>query len=172
MERDYNRVEPVRIENVEGRYIWKRNFAGVREEMNDEGNRYFLLTLPTELGEAMLRDGWLVKKSTYNDEESYYISVKVNFGRDGNRPRTPPRVWRVCGKKRRLLTEDDIADLDSDVIIRAGMTLNPYHGRNGISRYFKSGRFEVEEDYFDKKYEDYEIEGAGPRVEDDVDLPF
>lgn len=145
---------------LEGARLIFRNFAGIEGQYNREGDRNFGVIIPDEkVAEAMLSDGWNIKylkprEEDEDGEEVPWLSVKVGYGKG-----RPPQIY-LCtkgGKKRTLLDEDTVVELDWADIKNIDMILRPYHydvsGRQGISAYVQSMYVLIEEDALRAKYE-------------------
>lgn len=151
---------------LEGVRLVFRNFAGKEGKYNREGDRNFGVIIPDQqVAEAMLRDGWNVKylKPRENDDEGEetdeptetpWLSVKVGYGKG-----RPPQIYLVTqgGRKRTLLDESTVSELDWADITDTDLIVRPYNydvnGRQGISAYVQSMYVSIEEDPLRAKYE-------------------
>lgn len=135
------------------------NFAGAEKRYNAKGDRNFCIILDEPIAEALLREGWNVKRLKPRNPEDQlgdaYIEVKVSF----KGPR-PPRILLITSRTRTPLTEDlcelvDMVDIQTvDVIVR------PYkwevNNKTGIKAYLKTIYVTVLEDKFEHKYAELE----------------
>jgi hypothetical protein len=142
---------------MEGMRIIFRNFAGKEGQYNREGDRNFAVLLDDEVAEAMLSDGWNVKRLKVREEgdtPQAYLSVSVNFkGR-------PPRIVMITSRGRTNLGEDEIELLDWADMRNVDMIIRPYewavNGKTGIKAYLQSIYVTIEEDALELKYADIE----------------
>ena len=149
---------------LEGVRIIFRNFAGKEGQYNREGDRNFGVIIPDQAtAEQMLQDGWNIKylkprededEGDDSGEETPWLPVKVGFGKG-----RPPQIYLVTqgGKKRTLMDESTVAELDWVDILNVDMIVRPYNydvsGRQGISAYVQSMYVTIEEDPLRAKYE-------------------
>lgn len=161
-------VSNVTIENAR---LLFRNFAGKSGKFNREGERSFAVVIPPDVAQDMLRDGWNVKTLSAReegDEDTYYVSVKVNYGGSGR----PPKIVLVgaISNSRTLLSEDTVLEADWADIKTADVIIRPFqydvNGKQGISAYLQSLYIVTNEDELDLKYGAGNGEGPGPRFED------
>lgn len=117
-----------------------RNFAGRKQQYNEEGNRNFCIVLEPDLADMMEKDGWNVKSMRVRDEGDVpdrYIQVKVNFNSE-----RPPKVIMIAGPNRLALGPDEVAVLDFAELSNVDVTLNPYawdfNGKQGVTAYLKT----------------------------------
>lgn len=146
---------------MEGVRIIFRNFKGDEGQYNRKGDRNFCVLLDDPVAEAMLADGWNVKRlkprevdEGDNLEGQAYLPVAVNFaGR-------PPNVVMVTSRGRTNLGEHEVEVLDWADIIDVDLIVNPYNwnvnGKGGIKAYLKSIFVTIQEDALDLKYADLE----------------
>lgn len=139
---------------LEGAELLFRNFSGIEQKYNREGDRNFCVIVPPELVEGLASDGWNVKTLTPRDEGDsprHYLKVNVKF--DGARP---PKVVLITGKGRTDLTEDLIDLLDYAEIAMVDLIVRPYtwtvKGETGISGYLKTMFVTILEDALELKY--------------------
>lgn len=161
---------------VEDTRIIFRNFSGIEDDFNKEGNRNFSVVLPPDLGEDLLEEGWNVKilkpREDYEDEtDTYHLNCTLGYkGR-------PPRVVMVTEQGKRVpLNEDMVDTLDHVNIKKVDIIFRPYHWSthtgSGIKAYVKSLFVVIIEDPLEKKYRaleeaDREFDGYDEPEEDD-----
>lgn len=146
----------VTMENV--RMIF-RNFKGDEGPYNRKGDRNFCVCLDDNVADAMLADGWNIKrlKPRETDEgddqrEQAYLMVSVGYkGR-------PPNVVVITSRGRTHLGEDEIEMLDYADIMVCDLIVNPSYwnvnGKSGVKAYLKSLFVTIQEDELDLKYAD------------------
>lgn len=138
---------------IEGARIGKRNFSGYEEELNAEGNRYFLLYLDVELAKKMEEDGWNVKYSSHDvDKEKPYIKVFVRFGK------YPPKIILISDGVQTLLDETNIGVLDKTLMQNVDIAIRPFvweiGGKSGVKAYVKTMYVTAAPGDFSDKYND------------------
>ena len=151
-----NNVNNLVIENAK---IIFRNFEGRETEFNRKGNRNFGVVIDNvDEAEKLKNIGWLVKPLKRRDEDEeqrYYIPVAVKYDN------FPPKVYMVTRKKKTLLDEDSIKNLDDVDITNIDLVIRPYcwevGGKSGIKAYLKTMYAVIEEDDFADKYAEEEF---------------
>lgn len=150
------RIAPLRIENAT---LVLKNFSGKGSEYNREGERNFGVLINEEDVEAMLDDGWNVRRfrakpDDPDQHEQPWLKVKVRFD---NYP--PIAILIAHGRKIRL-TEETIDQLDWTRIGGCDLVISPYSypARPGIpagvAAYLKAIYVNVLTDEFEEKYAD------------------
>ena len=94
---------------VENAHIAFRNFSGKESKFNRAGNRNFCVIFDKETGEELQAQGWnlgILKPRDEYEEPSYKLSVAVQFGK------FPPKVYMIVGRKKNLLDENKIKNLE------------------------------------------------------------
>ena len=133
-----------------------RNFSGKEGQYNRAGDRNFAVLLAEDVANAMLEDGWNIKrlKPREDDEDDLlpaaYLQVSVNFsGR-------PPRVVMVSSRGRTNLDESTVETLDWVDIKTVDLIVHPYewsvNGKTGVKAYLQSIYVTIEEDALQLKY--------------------
>ena len=133
-----------------------RNFRGEGDKFNREGDRNFVLIIPTEeIADALTKEGWNVKIRDPHEEGDLpfmYLPVKVKFNDRG------PQVYLVTGGRRNRLDEDTVAMLDDIDIINVNLDVRPYdwevNGKTGRSAYLQSIEVIQKIDRFAARYEE------------------
>lgn len=136
-----------------------RNFAGARNDFNDEGNRNFGILLDDDLAEVLEKDGWNIKrfKPRPDDPSQHrqaWIKVRVKFGK------IPPNIVMITSRGKSIIDENTISTLDFARIANADVIVRPYNypampGRPaGVSAYLKALYVTIQEDEFASKYAD------------------
>lgn len=147
------------IENAE---IMYRNFAGVKDLYNAEGNRNFHVIIDDEDLAAELREeGWNIKIRQPREEgdlPTYHVKVNVQMN-----SKFPPKVFLVTKNvnflgeteyNKTLLDEETIGMLDAAEFESIDLTIEPYEWAPGkMSGYLKNGYFLIKQDRFASKYE-------------------
>ena len=115
------------------------------------GGRYkawcpnFNAVVTEEMAHKLMDEGFSVKEYEDRDGNVMY-KIKINCRFDN----IPPKIYKVCGKKKIRLDEETIKDLDKDEIVRVDMTLSR---SSGGATYLNTGYFTIEEDEIDKLYD-------------------
>lgn len=134
-----------------------RNFSG-KDGQYKANYPNFNVVITQEMAEKLMDEGFKVKEYEDRDGNLMY-RIKVNARFDN----IPPKVFKVCGRKKIRLDETSIADLDRDEIVKLDMTISR---SSGGATYLTTGYFTIDEDEIDKLYEfddDYD---------DDEEIPF
>ena len=147
----------LKIKNPE---IFQINFAGRITDRNPNGRRQFSWKIPTdELAEQLKADGWNVwytKESEKYGESRPCIDVEIRYHQEKELQYLNPKIYKVTSKKKTLLTEDLVADLEKDEIIDIDLWINPSYwnvnGKSGIKAYVDTMWITVEEDDTIEKY--------------------
>jgi hypothetical protein len=144
---------------MEGVRLVFRNFEGREGQYNQEGARNFGVILPEDVAEAMLADGWNVKRLKPSEEEQEagieegppWLPVKIGYGKG-----SPPKVTMVTSRGKTQLNEETVDILDWAEITNVDLIVRPYHydvrGSQGISAYLKTMFVTIEEDELERKY--------------------
>lgn len=170
-------VEDVFLEDVK---IIKPNFSGEERLYNAAGQRNFLIVVPDEAVETLLKDGWSIKQlkrreGMPEDEEPSWI-LKVSLKVDGRRP---PRVELIAGRKRASLNEETIDILDYVAIQSADLVIRPYHheDRHSGTKNPKATAWlkhlvvhqrldPIDEKYIEEDYEEMTVGGVANVIEE------
>lgn len=152
----------IRVTNnvkIEGATLIYKNFRGLGNQFNSEGNRNFGVLIDDELAESLEEDGWKIKKLRAKEDdpdqhEQAWMPVKVKFGQ------YPPIAVLITSRGKTRLDEDTIGQLDFASIKTVDLIIRPYNypamnGRPaGVSAYLKSLYVTVNEDDLALKYAD------------------
>lgn len=145
-------MENIIVENAK---IAFKNFSGKEGQFNPEGKRNFCLILDPELAEKLHVDGWNVRTLKPKDDGEIpqpYIQVSVSF------LAKPPKIVLVTSRGKTLLTEETVGMLDWAEITNVDLSVTPYQwsvaGKNGVKAYLKNMYVTIQEDEFEKKYDD------------------
>ena len=149
------------VVQIDDARIIYRNFAGAPSKFNREGDRNFVLIIPTEeIADALTKEGWNVKIRDPREEGDtpfMYLPVKVKFNDRG------PQVYLVTGNRRNRLDEGTVAMLDDIDIINVNLDIRPYdwevNGKTGRTAYLQAIEVFQEIDRFAARY----AEEDGPR---------
>lgn len=147
-----------------------RNFEGKKSDFNKEGARNFSVMLNEDIANELREKGFHIKplKKPSEDEEQMY-SMKVNVRFDNY----PPTIYMIVGNKKTSLNELTVKILDTAIITKADLEINPSHWtrrtgngeESGVSAYCTTLYCTIKEDVFADEYRDY--------VEDsDEEVPF
>ena len=123
---------PRGILQIDDAQITRTNFKGLAGMYNREGERNFLLIIPTEdICDALIKDvnkfgvGWNVKVRApreEGDDPFMYLNVKVKFNDYG------PNIYLISGNKKTRLTEDTVGCLDDIYIDHVDLDIRPSDG--------------------------------------------
>ena len=122
---------PNKIVQIDDARIIFRNFSGVGDKYNREGDRNFALVIPNEeLADMLVNDkneygvGWNVKvKPPRDEDDSPFMFMKVKLSFSGRRP---PAIFLKSGGNMRKLDEESIGILDRIDIQSVDMDIRPY----------------------------------------------
>ena len=153
-------IAPRGILQIDDAKIAFRNFRGEGDKYNREGDRNFVLVVPTEeIADALVKEGWNVKISDPKEEGErpfMYLPVKVKFNEKG------PQVYLKAGFTGRAvqLDEESVAILDDIDIISVSMDIRPYdwevNDKHGRAAYLQSIEVIQEVDRFAARYAEEE----------------
>lgn len=149
---------PRGILQIDDARIAFRNFRGEGDKFNREGDRNFVLIIPTEeIADALTKEGWNVKIRDPHEEGDtpfMYLPVKVKFNDRG------PQVYLVTGGRRNRLDEETVAMLDDIDIINVNLDIRPYdwevNGKTGRTAYLQAIEVFQEIDRFAARYAEEE----------------
>lgn len=153
---------------VEDAEIVFRNFAGREDAYNAAGDRNFSVILDEETAEAMLADGWNIKRlRPREDDESEdavgapYIQVKVGY-----KFRAPlVKIIGAVSGTRTDLTEDTVEIIDDLDIENVDFIATAYdwtvNGKSGTKAYLKSMYITFQENPLELKYAEVDLDDHG-----------
>ena len=135
-----------------------RNFRGEGDKFNREGDRNFVLIIPTEeIADALVAEGWNVKikdPKEDGDVPFMYLTVKVKFNDRG------PQVYLKTGDRVNRLDEESVSILDDVDILSVNIDIRPYdwevNGKTGRTAYLQSIEVIQEIDRFAARYAESE----------------
>jgi hypothetical protein len=127
---NYNKTKTARLEISDAKITF-RNFRGVGDMYNQEGNRNFSVVIPDEeIAEALENDvneygvGWKVKRKDLGEGQvRITMPVKIKYTE-----RSKPKVYLVSGDNRLELTEETIGMLDDIRISSVDIDIRPFDG--------------------------------------------
>ncbi len=148
-ERVNNNIE---LENA--RIIF-RNFAGVEGKYNRAGDRNFGVVISDpELANILREDGWNIRilaPREEGDEPTYWLPVAVKYGN------FPPHIYMISGRKKILMDEDSISELDNADVESVDIVIRPYNWETnagtGVKAYCKTMYVVCRRDRFAGKYD-------------------
>lgn len=149
---------PRGILQIDDARIAFRNFRGEGDKFNREGDRNFVLIIPTEkIADELVREGWNVKIKDPREEGDVpfmYLPVKVKFNDRG------PQVYLKTGDRVNRLDEESVGILDDVDILGVNLDIRPYdwevNGKTGRTAYLQSIEVIQEVDRFAAKYSEEE----------------
>lgn len=132
-----------------------RNFKGRGSQYNREGDRNFGVIIEDhELAQRLIEDGWNVRirpPREDGDEPMHWLPVAVKY------EPYPPHIYLIEGRKKILLTEDSVGELDSADIEYVDVVINPYNWNtatdSGVKAYCKTMYVNVRTNSFASKYD-------------------
>lgn len=148
MAREYLEFEDCRI--------MFRNFEGRAAKFNAPGKRNFCLILNEEDVETFRKEGWNVKETKPKNEDDpirHYVKINVNM-----ESKNPPKIYMIANRRKTLLTEKTVKELDYAEIQHIDAVISPYPWKNddgsfgGISGYLQTLYVEIVQDRFADRY--------------------
>ena len=146
----------------DARIIYK-NFSGIGDKFNREGDRNFAVIIPNqEIADQLIEEGWNIRiKPPRNEGEDpfMYLPVKIKFNGRG------PSAYLVTGKRMNTLDEESISVLDDVDIASVDLDIRPYdwviqegtpNEKRGRSAYLQSIHVVQEIDRFAERYAEEE----------------
>ena len=145
---------PRGILQIDDARIIHRNFSGIGNKYNREGDRNFSLVIEDqEIADALVEEGWNVKIRPASDEGEVpfmFLPVKIKFTERG------PSIYLLSGSRRTELDEESIDCLDNIDILSVDLDIRPYdwnmNGKKGRTAYLHSIRVTQEVDRFAERY--------------------
>lgn len=128
---------------IEGATLIRKNFRGKESDYNDAGNRNFGVLIDDEMADALIEDGWNVKRlrplaDDPEDAGRAWLPVKVKFGN------IPPDVVLITSRGKIKMDEETVGQLDWTRFSNVDLIIRPYNyparpGRpGGVSAYLKA----------------------------------
>lgn len=142
--------------NIESAMIIWKNFSGERDKYNPGKRGFSVVIDDPETADDLRKEGWNVKdrplpEGADDSEKEWTLPVKLNMNRY-------TQVWLIVGKRKTLLDEDTVAQLDVVDIVNCDLSIRPYewemNGRTGITAYVDSMYVTIRENKFAEKYAD------------------
>ena len=170
----------VGVWEIDDARIMFRNFTGVGDVYNREGDRNFTLVIPnSEMAEQLINDkgkygdGYNVRIKAPRDEgDNPFISlkVKVKFSEYG------PNIFLVSGHSTRRITEDTVRMLDAINIQSVNLDIRGYdwmrpNGEHGRTAYLNAMKVYQNTDRFSAELAEQEYPEDDSPI-DDSDAPF
>lgn len=147
------------ILRIEGTNLIFRNLSGKTSEYNKNGERITGVIIPPEMVDQLVEEGWNVKHTNPRDPQAeplYYMNVKCRFDN------IPPKVYLCTERKKTLLDEETINQIDYSEISSVDIEISPYDYTSplgsGRTAYVKNMYVNVVEDYFAEKYDYGDVE--------------
>ena len=144
-----------------------RNFEGRQQKFNPPGKRNFCLVINPADADELAAAGFNVKTTNPKREDDVpenYIKVNVNYATSKN----PPKIYMIAGRRKTLLTEQTVGELDYADIKHIDLIISSYPwkqddgSQGGLSAYVSKMYVEIVEDRFAEKY----------TFDDDEETPF
>lgn len=131
---------PRGILQIDNARIIYRNFAGIGDKFNREGDRNFSVVIDNQEDANMLmEEGWNIKIKPPRDEDDIpfmHLPVKIKFNDRG------PHAYLQTGDRRVRLDEESIACLDNAYITNVDLDIRPFdwevNGKTGRTAYLHS----------------------------------
>ena len=152
---------PRGILQIDDARIVFRNFTGVKDRFNAEGDRNFAVVIEDEeVANDLIKDGWNVKIKAPRDEDDapfMYLPVKIKFT-----DRSPIAYLKSGSSDPVRLDEETISCLDEIDIAQVDLDIRPYdwviqegtpHEKSGRTAYLQSIHVIQALDRFAARYE-------------------
>lgn len=148
-------IMPNGILKIDEARIIHRNFAGVADKYNREGERNFSVVIPNQdICDLLVEEGWNVKIKPPIDEDDeafMYLPVKVKFNARG------PKAFLLSGEKATELDAESIACIDDVDILSVDLDIRPYdwntNGKSGRTAYLQGIWVVQKIDRFEARFE-------------------
>ena len=147
-----------------------RNFEGRKDRFGNEERNFSIVIDSQELADHLFDDGWKVKERPPRedgDEPLRFLKVKVKFD-----SRTPPKIWLCNTKRRKLLTESQVKELDYDEFERVDLVITPYDRDGSRTAYLQSGFFNIVENELEREYSERYADNEDFNDDDEEGVPF
>ena len=149
---DINNVKPITFHNAHLKPGMFKNFSGIKNNVNRNGERNFCLELDDDTAIELKNQGWNVR---FPEDDRYapHLPVAVRF----DQPRFYPKVFRVTSDNENQLDEETISGLDRDEIEYVDITIRPRFwekdsGEKGIKAYVQTMFVHINEDELMREY--------------------
>lgn len=139
---------------IEEARIAFRNFRGIGNQFNREGDRNFAVVIPDqETADILMDNGWNVKIKPAREEGDtpfMFLTVKIKFNSRG------PRCYVVSNGNQVKLREENVGMIDTMDIDKVDMIIRPYdwemRGSTGRTAYLEDIEVLQRVDYFAARY--------------------
>lgn len=145
---------------IENARIGFRNFSGKEGKFNPAGRRNFCVFIDTDLAMRLEEDGWNIRWLEPKDDHEArqaYLQVAVSYDN------IPPKILLISSKGKTVLDEASVNILDWAEVREVDLIIRPYNWsmhagtkneKSGVKAYIKSMYVTIEEDEFERKYND------------------
>lgn len=118
-------IAPSGVLQIDDARLIYRNFEGMGDKYNREGDRNFAVRIFDEdIADELIKEGWNVKKKESRDPDDdtpfMFLPVKVKFNDRG------PNIYLESGRARTTLKEDTVGCLDNADILSVNLDIRPY----------------------------------------------
>lgn len=149
---------PGDILQIDNAKIIYRNFSGVGDKFNREGDRNFAVVInDKDTADDLIEKNWNVRIKPPREKDGdpfMYLPVKVKFNGRG------PVIHVVSGRNRAVFGEDLIGELDDMDIDNIDLDIRPYdwdiNGKTGRTAYLQSMEVTQRLDRFAARYAEEE----------------
>lgn len=137
-----------------------RNFAGRKDENNENGERTATFAVSIEDGLKLIEDGWYLRRQEFPNEPEreprYLFKTTITFRTKDGTPKDP-KVFIVREDGSIVhMTEDIIDQLDRADIVSVDANIGPWHwrrnGKEGVKAYVNCMYVKIKENQIEAKY--------------------
>lgn len=155
----YITYAPRDILQIDDAKIIYRNFSGVGDKFNREGDRNFAVVInDKDIADELINKNWNVHikpPREEGDDPFMYLPVKVKFNGRG------PTIRVISGRNRTVFTEDIVGELDDMDIENVDLDIRPYdweiNGKTGRTAYLDAMEVTQRLDRFAARYAEEEF---------------
>lgn len=145
---------PKGVLQIDDAMIIHRNFSGIGNKFNREGDRNFSVIIPSEeIANELIENGWNVKikpPREEGEEPFMFLPIKIKFNDRG------PAIYLSTGSRMNRLDEEVVGMIDNIDIVGVDLDVRPYdwevNGKTGRSAYLQSMRVTQRVDRFADAY--------------------